>query len=66
MNPALNAGIHDTSSDPFLACTEPAAYDLLDVRPFMDKQPLRIGEHGRFEDPSHRRNPRRAFPGINR
>ena len=32
----------------------------------MDKQPLRIGEHGRFEDPSHRRNSRRAFPGINR
>ena len=42
------------------------ACDLLEVRPFMDKQQLRIGEHGWFEDPSHRRNPRRAFPGINR
>jgi hypothetical protein len=42
------------------------ACDLLDVRPFMDNQPLRIGQHGWFEDPSHRRNSRRAFPGIER
>jgi undecaprenyl-diphosphatase len=39
---------------------------LLNVRPFKVKQPLRIGEHGRPEDRSHRRNERRAFPGINR
>ena len=42
------------------------ACDLLEVRPFMVKQPLRIGEHSRCEDPSHRRNSRRAFTGINR
>src|SRR6266702_8744232 len=40
--------------------------DLLEVRSLMDNQPLRIGQHGRFEDPSHRRHSRSTRPGIDR
>ena len=40
--------------------------DLLDVRRFMNNQVLRIGERGRFEDPSHGQNSRRVFPGFAR
>ncbi len=36
------------------------AFDLLDVRPFMASQPLRIGQHGSLEDLSRPRHRRRS------
>ena len=36
------------------------AFDLLDVRPFMASQPLRIGQHGSLEDLSRPRHRRRT------